>query len=349
MEILLLEKLVPEAQAWLEARHSVEFRPDLATADAAVLRRAVYKTSAILLPRKAVVTREFLDFAPLLKAVARMHAGTDNTDLEACRERRVRLIQPSSANVRANAEYLLTGLLSLYRRGIGESLAGQRHAPVRLGRELHGSTVGLIGLAPSAHALAILLQALGVKLVGYDPAIHQTASIWNTLRVKPVGLPELLSRADAVTVHVLYASRYRHFVNEKILSHCKPGQLWVSTTRSDFFEPDALAAALADGRIDAALLDAGEAGFAARGTPLHDAQNLFITPRLGAHTRESRLRASWYVVQRMHETLTAPQNTSFDNSLTGMLGADAPVSTPAPLAPISPAGPADPGPSPASR
>jgi phosphoglycerate dehydrogenase-like enzyme len=47
-------------------------------------------------------------------------------------------------------------------------------------------------------------------------------------------------------------------------------------------------------------------GFASRGTPLHERQNLFLTPRLGAHTREARLRASWYVAHRMHETLTAP-------------------------------------------
>jgi D-3-phosphoglycerate dehydrogenase len=330
VEILLLEKLVPEAQAWLEARHPVEYRPELALAEPSVLRRAIYKTGAILLPRKAPVTREFLDFAPLLKAVARMHAGTDNTDLEACRERRVRVIQPSSANVRANAEFLLTSLLALFRRGVGEALAGQRHAPPRMGRELHGSTIGLIGLAPSAHAVAVLLQALGAKLIGYDPAIHQTAPIWNTLHVEPVGLQDLLARADAVTVHVLYASRYEHFINDKVLAHCKPGQLWVSTTRSDFFEADALARALADGRIEAALLDGAEAGFAGRGSLLHEAENLFVTPRLGAHTRESRLRASWYVAQRMHETLAAPPNSSFDATISGLMGFE-PISGPAPL------------------
>ena len=40
------------------------------------------------------------------------------------------------------------------------------------------------------------------------------------------------------------------------------------------------------------------------GTPLHELNNLFLTPRLGSHTREARLRASWYVAHRIHETLT---------------------------------------------
>ncbi|MCG2592040.1 NAD(P)-binding domain-containing protein [Ramlibacter sp. XY19] len=320
---MLLERLVPEAHAWLEARHSVAYRPELADADPADLRRAVYKAQGVVLSRKAVVTREFLDFAPMLKAVARLHEGTDNTDLEACRERRVRVIQASTANLRSNAEYLLGGLLALYRRGIAESIAGQRRAAIRLGRELHGSTVGLLGLAPSAHPLAMMLQSLGAKLVGYDPAVHQTSSVWSRLNVRPVALSELVSQSDAVAVQVLYASRYQGFINDKVLAQCKPGQVWVSTTRSDFFDRPALAAALGDGRIEAALMDAAESGFASRGSPLHDCANLYLTPRLGSHTRESRGRASWYVAQRIHETLSATSPSIFDQLPSGMMGLEA--------------------------
>jgi phosphoglycerate dehydrogenase-like enzyme len=268
-----------------------------------------------------VVTREFLDFAPLLKAVARLHGGTDNTDLEACRERGVRVIQANTANVRSNAEYLLAALLLLFRRGIGHAVAGDRHAEVRLGRELHGSVVGILGLAPAAHALCQMLHALGARLVGYDPAVHHTAPIWARLHVKPVGLQELLASAEAVSVQVLYAARYQNFINAKLLAHCKPGQVWVGTSRSQIFDATAFAAALNDGRIEAAMLDGAESGFASTGTALHDCQNLFLTPRLGAHTREARLRASWYLAYRIHETLTAPQS-GFDSTPTGLLELD---------------------------
>ena len=321
MEILLLERLIPEAQAWLEARHHTAYRPELAQ-DPIALRKQLYNVQALVLPRKLPVTREFLDFAPVLRALARMHVGTDNTDLEACRERRVRVLQAVNAHVRSNAEYLLAGLLLLYRRAIGSALKGDRHAPATLGRELHGSTVGILGLAPSAHALAMMLDALGVKLIGYDPAVHNSASTWQRLRIQPVSLQDLMAQADAVTVQVLYASRYRGFVNDKVLAHCKPGQLWVGTTRSDLFDGEALARALADGRIEAAMLDGAEAGFGARGTPLHGQRNLHLTPRLGSYTRESRVRASWYVAQRLHETLTSPRHSGFDTILSGAMGLD---------------------------
>ena len=254
MEILLLERLIPEAQAWLEARHRVAFRPELA-ADPAALRKALYNVQALVLPRKLPVTGELLGFAPVLRAVARLHVGSDNTDLEACREHRVRLIQPINAHVRSNAEYLLGSLLLLYRRGIGASLKGERHAAPTTGRELHGSTVGLLGVAPSAHAFALILDALGAKLIGYDPAVHHTAPIWQRLRVQPVSLQELMAQADAVSVQVLYASRYQGFVNDKVLAHCKPGQLWVGLTRSALFDVQAFARAL--GEFGATLMIAG--------------------------------------------------------------------------------------------
>jgi D-3-phosphoglycerate dehydrogenase len=110
----------------------------------------------------------------------------------------------------------------------------------------------------------------------------------------------------------MYASRYQGFINHKALAHCKPGQVWVGTSRSQLFDADALAAALTDGRIEACMLDGAEAGFASKGGPLHDLSNLFLTPRIGSHTRESRLRASWYVAHRIHETLSVPRVSGLD-------------------------------------
>ncbi|HEY0884394.1 MAG TPA: NAD(P)-dependent oxidoreductase [Ramlibacter sp.] len=311
MEILLVDELAPEARDWLAERHSVGYRPELAHNPGA-LRKAIYNVRALVLPRKLLVNREFLDFAPLLTAVARMHVATDNTDLEACRDRRVRVIHPSTASVRSNAEYLLGALLLLLRQGIGLSFAGERHAPPLIGQELHGSVVGILGLAPSAHVLTGMLAALGVRMIGYDPAVHHSAPIWARLKVQPVTAREVVANADAVSVTVLYASRYRGMIDEKLLGHCKPGQVWVGTTRSSLFDAQALSEALQDGRIVACMLDGAEEGFAARGSPLHDVDNLYLTPRLGAHTHQARLRASWYVAHRIHETLTLPRTTAFD-------------------------------------
>jgi phosphoglycerate dehydrogenase-like enzyme len=102
MEVLLVDPLVPEALNWLQDRHEVVFQPDLGD-DPTALRKAVYKTRAIVLPPHVVVSQAFLDFAPKLEVVARMQISSDNTDLDACAKRRVRVVQARSATVRSNA------------------------------------------------------------------------------------------------------------------------------------------------------------------------------------------------------------------------------------------------------
>lgn len=309
MDILLLDALVPEAVTWLETQHSVHYQPELAD-DLVALRKACYKTKGIVFPRQSVVTRELLDFLPKLKAIARLHVGTDNTDLEACKERDIKVIHASSANVRSNAEYLLSTMLLLYRRGIVSSLAGRKHPTQQMGRELYGSTVGILGLAPTAHTLAAMLHGLGVRLIGYDPAVHHTAPIWERLHIQPVSLPELMSQSNAISVQMLYAARYKGFVNSKLLAACKRHQIWVCISRSQLFDEGALAEALCDGRIEACILDGAEATFAGENSPLYGLKNLFITPRLGSHTREARLRSSWYVAHRMHEAISRLEGQS---------------------------------------
>lgn len=320
MDILLLDALVPEALAWLQTRHSVAYLPELAD-DPVALRKAAYKSVGIVFPRHAVVTRELLDFAPRLKAVARMQVGTDNTDLEACRERNIRVIHASSANVRSNAEYLLSCLMLLYRRGVVSSLMGRKQSSAPLGRELHGSTVGLLGLAPAAHVLAEMLNSLGVRVLGYDPAVHHTAPIWDRLGITPVTLADLMGHSDAVSVQMLYAQRFKGFVNAPLLAPCKPGQVWVGLSRSELFDEAALADALNDGRIEAFVLDGASAGFNAEGSPLQGLNNLFITPRLGSYTREARLRSSWYIAHRLDKTI-GEQHSGFEALRSAPMGLD---------------------------
>jgi lactate dehydrogenase-like 2-hydroxyacid dehydrogenase len=55
--------------------------------------------------------------------------------------------------------------------------------------------------------------------------------------VQPVSLSDLMARSDGVSVQVMYASRYQGFINDKVLAHCKPGQLWTGISRSALFEP----------------------------------------------------------------------------------------------------------------
>jgi phosphoglycerate dehydrogenase-like enzyme len=300
--------------AWLEARHSLAYRPQLAH-DRFLLQQNLGDVRAIVVPRQLQINREFLENAKSLEVIARLSTGSDNVDLESCQELGVRFIQARSANVRANAEFMLGTLLLMFRRGVMSALLGREPSSNQLGREINGSTIGLLGMGPSAHTVAYFLNAMGARVIGYDPALHHTASLWQQLRVQPVSMSELVSTADAVLVQMIFASRYRSFVSERALAACKHGQVWISNSRSGLFDAQAMADALRDGRISSFLMDGADENFAGPGSPLNSLSNFFLTPRLGSKTREARVRASWHLANTIHDTLTHPTAHSEDTEV----------------------------------
>jgi phosphoglycerate dehydrogenase-like enzyme len=350
VDILLLESLIPEAMAWLEARHSVAYRPALAH-DERALRHSTGHVRSIVVPNHIVVNQDFLEFAPDLEVVARLQIGTDNIDLETCRERGIKVLQARSANVRANAEFLIGALLMMYRPGILSAINNEARAKtlaqgaakpvsdfVPMGREINGSTIGLLGIGPAATVLAQLLTSMGARLIGYDPALHHTSPIWQQMRVQPVSLLEMLSTSDAVSVQMLYASRFNGFINDRVLSACKPQQLWVSTSRAALFDVASMVQALQDGRIQAWLSDSADDSSDPATPLLRSLPNFFATQRIGSLTRESRQRASWYMAHRLHDILS-PGDVAHPSASMSMAlpGGDAPSSwiesTPPPLSP----------------
>jgi phosphoglycerate dehydrogenase-like enzyme len=197
-------------------------------------------------PSSVSIDAETLDFAPVLKAVGRVSAGSENIDLEACERRHVEVVRSLTASARAEAEFVIGAMLSMLRR-----------VPVRrpdgsvAGRELGGATIGLVGMPPSARTIAQLLGAFGVRILGYDPALHATDPSWTDWHVSHAGLREIVERADVLCVQLDYFSRYHGLLGDRFLRHCKPNQVVVSTAHSRLFDEVALATAMKSGRIAA--------------------------------------------------------------------------------------------------
>ncbi len=304
MEVLLLENLAPDAVQWLQEQHEVDYRPELMT-DVARLYEALHDVQALVAPPQLRINQTLLAYAPRLQVVGRIHDSIENLDLEACQRRNVRITQASTATVRAQAEFLLSNLLTLVRHHGMPSPAVRNY-----GREINDIRIGLIGMTPVVYELAPVLQMLGARLTGYDPALHRSAEIWPRLGVQPLGLRELLEGADVVSMQMLYASRYRGLLGERVLDACKVGQLWVCISRPDLFDVRALSETIRSGRIDALMLDSDEDALWAKGGPLADLPNLFVTPRLAAYTHEAVVRGSWFLADRIHETLSSHWQSS---------------------------------------
>ena len=299
MDLLIVEPLESEVMQWLVTRHTVRYAPELQN-DPRGFRQALFNVRALIIPPSVALDAQALHYAPLLRAVGRVSEGSENIDLDACQRAGVEVVRSLTASALAEAEFMIGALLAMLRRIPVVSSDG-----LLVGRELGGSTVGLVGMSPAARSMVQILSGFGSRVVGYDPAVHASDGVWARWRVEPLGLRELLETADAVCVQLAYFSRYKGLIGERFLPYCKQNQVLVSIAHSGLFDEAALAEVLRSGRMAAAWFDSLDPGALDPERPLSNVQSLQITPRVSSTTRESRSRSAWAVAKRIDELLKA--------------------------------------------
>jgi D-3-phosphoglycerate dehydrogenase / 2-oxoglutarate reductase len=300
MDILIVEPIEHDIVRWLEARHTVRYEPEMAR-DPRAFRQALYNVRSLILPPSLSLDAQTLHSAPVLRAVGRVSSGAENIDIEACAKAGVEVVRSSTATAQSEAEFVIGAMLTLLRRVPVRGSDG-----MRVGRELGGAQVGLIGMTPAARALNRLLTSFGARVSGYDPSLHASDGVWERWNVKPLGLRELLETSDAVSVQLAYFSRYHGLLGERFLPFCKVDQVIVSISHSALFDEFALAQVMHSHRVAAAWFDSMEPGLLDEGRPLSGITSLQVTPRVASTTRESRLRSAWAVAHRLNELLSAP-------------------------------------------
>jgi phosphoglycerate dehydrogenase-like enzyme len=299
MDVLIVEPLSADVLQWLGARHAVRMAPELAQ-DAPAFRRALSRARAVIIPPSVAIDAAVLQRAPQLCIVGRVSVGAENIDLEACARAGIEVVRPASACAVAEAEFVIGAFLQMLRRV--PVFNGEGHL---VGRELGGTTVGVVGMTSAVKHLSQLLAAFGAHVVGYDPSLHASDAIWARSDVEPMSLPDLLRVSDAVCVLLTFFPRYMGLFGERMLAECKQDQVIVSLAHSSLFNETALARALTQGPLAAAWFDSLEPGLLDLGRPLRNIDTLQVTPRISATTLQSRARSAWAVARRVDELLYA--------------------------------------------
>lgn len=233
------------------------------------------------------VTAATLEAAPALRLVQKIGVGVNTIDLDAAHRLGVAVANMPGTNTTATAEFALALMLAALRkvptfdaavRG-GDWYDSARH--VSECREVHGSTVGLVGYGAVARHLAAVLDALGATVLytarsPKDDAVGE----WR-------GLDDLLAESDVVSLHAPLTDATRHIIDAAALARMRPGAVLVNTARGALVDEDALAAALASGHLRAAGLDV----FADEPLPptsaLLDRRNVVVAPHVAWLTPET--------------------------------------------------------------
>jgi glyoxylate reductase len=241
--------------------------------------------------------------APRLRAVSSCSVGLDHVDLAAASARRIPVGHTPGVLTDTTAELAIALLFAAARRVVeGDRFVREGRwrewsPDLLLGRDLGGATLGVIGLGAIGRAVAQRAQALGMRVLGWNRSPRVVAG------VEAVTLPELLARADFVSVHVALAPETRGLLDAAALARMRPGAVLVNVARGGIVDEGALAAALASGRLAGAALDVFEQEPLPPTSPLFAAPNLVLTPHVGSASLRTRTRMAELAVENLRAAL----------------------------------------------
>ncbi len=251
------------------------------------------------------VTAKLLEKAPRLRVVGRAGVGVDNVDLEAATRRGVVVMNTPGGSSVTVAELTLAHMLALARH-VAQATAsvkgGKWEKKKFQGHELHGKTLGVVGIGNIGSIVVQRCQALGMKVLAYDPFISPEAA--DKLGVTLVSLEELWPRADVISLHVPLTEQTRNLVNAATLARMRKGALLVNCARGGVIDEAALAEALARGHLGGAALDVFEKEPVAPDHPLLKLDNFICTPHLGASTEEAQAAVAIAIAEQLVAFLT---------------------------------------------
>src|ERR1700674_5134821 len=181
-----------------DAGHDVQVQLDLSATD---LLEAIGPANALIIRSATQVTAEVLDAARDLVVVGRAGIGLDNVDVAAATSRGVMVVNAPQSNILSAAEHTMALLLA-QARNVPQAHASLIHGKWERSRwegvELHGKTLGIVGLGRIGALVAQRALAFGMRLVAYDPYV--SAERARQMGVELLGLEEVVRQADFLTI-----------------------------------------------------------------------------------------------------------------------------------------------------
>lgn len=192
-----------------------------------------------------------------VRAVLMRCAGYNNLDTQAAADLGMFVARVPAYSPQAVAEHTLALILTLNRhthRAFARVREGNFALEGLLGSNLHGKTVGVVGLGKIGMAAARIFAGFGCKVVGFDPAPAAAfAAIGET-----VALARLLAEADIVTLHCPLMDATFHMIDAAALQRMKRGAMLVNTSRGALIDTPAVIDALKSGQLGALAIDVYE-------------------------------------------------------------------------------------------
>ena len=259
-------------------------------------------------------TKPVIEAAKRLKVIGRAGIGVDNVDIPAATAAGVVVMNTPFGNSITTAEHAIAMMFALARQlpaADASTQAGKWEKNRFMGVELYAKTLGLIGAGNIGSIVADRANGLKMKVIAYDPFLSPERAV--EIGVEKVELPELLARADIITLHTPLTEKTRNILSAEALGQAKKGVLIVNCARGGLVDEQALRAALENGQVGGAAFDVFVEE-PAKENVLFGAPNFIATPHLGAPTGEAQENVALQVAEQMSDYLLTGAVTNALNS-----------------------------------
>jgi phosphoglycerate dehydrogenase-like enzyme len=272
----------------LQARAEVVFFPEaFADEDDAAAKLADFEI-VLTMRERTPVPPSLINRLPKLRMLGITGRRVASLDIADCTAHGVVVCNTVGGGAEAATAELALGLLIAAARAIPAGDAGiragrfQEGLPVGIG--LAGKTLGVIGLGRLGSHMARYGRALNMSVLAWSQNL--TAEKAKAASAELVSKEDLLSRSDAVTIHLVLSERTRGLIGAADLARMKPGAILVNTSRGPIVDEPALIEAVEAGHIIAAL-DVFDREPLPLDHKLRRAPNTVMTPHLGYGVRET--------------------------------------------------------------
>ena len=285
-KIVLLEKIHASAVENLKAQgysNIVQVPRALAGAE---LIDALSDADAVGIRSNTHMTAEVLHALPRLRTIGCFCIGTNQVDLNTAAALGIPVFNAPYSNTRSVAELVIAQAILLLRRIPEKNARSHRGIWDKSATgafETRGKLLGIIGYGNIGAQVGILAESVGMRVCYYDP--ESKLPLGNA---RPMPLEELLSQADAITLHVPGGASTTNLINAERIALMRPSAVLINASRGGVVDIDALNAALRGGKLAGAALDVYPVEPRSEKeefiTPLRGLENVIMTPHIGGST-----------------------------------------------------------------
>lgn len=301
--------LAAEAKA-LAASHGYELVHTPPYADSEVISDYMAKTGAVgMVSRMGRIDASVIASAPQLRVISKHGVGVDNIDIVAAAERGIPVLVATGANAVSVAEHAIALLLTVSKRivSLDQSLReGRWEKPGFQGRELDGSTMGLMGIGAIARATGTMAKGLGMRLIAYDP--YAPEGTFEAVGARRCATPqELFSGSEVLSLHSPLTEKTRNIVNAEALALMPQGSYVINTARGGLIDEPALLEAVISGHIAGAGLDTFASEPPGPDHIFFSQPNIVMTPHIGGVTAQANARVGTDALRGIFQYLDGQQ------------------------------------------